>query len=217
MDGQLVTPHSLPLWLDLGSIAIGAIYGATLATARRAPLIGVFIVAVLMGVGGGMIRDILLGTDIAALVNPHYMQTMIIGALLGAFFGHWLTKPKWIFPVLDSIVMALFVIIGTEKSFLYGMPIASSIFIGTLAAIGGSVLSDLLLGDRPAIMTRGPWNTSIALVSAIFLVILLEQGLRTPAEILTILLSVLIRTMALWKGWSAPTVDHFKPTYWKKR
>ena len=60
MDGQLVTPHSLPLWLDLGSIAIGAIYGATLATARRAPLIGVFIVAVLMGVDGGMIRDILL-------------------------------------------------------------------------------------------------------------------------------------------------------------
>jgi uncharacterized membrane protein YeiH len=83
-----------------------------------------------------MIRDILLNTDINALVHGRYITTAVIASIMGALLGDLLLKPRWLFTMLDATVMGLFAVIGTEKALLFGMPISSALFIGTLTAIG---------------------------------------------------------------------------------
>lgn len=211
------TPAQLPPLIDLGAVALGAVYGATLATSRKAPLIGVLIVSVMMGVGGSILRDLLLNTDVNVLVHGRYMTTVMVGALVGAVIGNKLLRPLWLILMLDAIVMGMFVVLGTEKAFLFGMSNTSSIFIGTVAAIGGGILSDVLLGQQPDIMSRGPWNASIALVCAGWFTIFANFDMITFAEITTVILATSIKGMALWRGWEAPMPEHLLPTEWIKR
>ncbi len=215
--GIATVPPQLPPVIDLGAVALGAVYGATLAASRKAPLIGVLIISVMMGVGGSIMRDILLHTDINVLVHGRYMITVMISALVGSLIGHRLLQPLWLILMLDAIVMGMFVIVGTEKAFLFGMPTASSIFIGTVAAIGGGIFSDVLMGQQPDIMTRGPWNASIALVCAAWFTIFANANMITFAEISTVILATGIKGMALWRGWEAPMPEHLRPTEWIRR
>jgi uncharacterized membrane protein YeiH len=97
------------------------------------------------------------------------------------------------------------------------MPISSALFIGTLTAIGGGIIADLLTGVKPDVMSRGPWSASMALVSACWFIIWFEQGHVRFAEVSSIALCVLLRGMAIWRGWEAPHADHLKPNTWFKR
>ena len=211
---NLIQPGAIPLWLDLGAVALGAIYGATLATSRNAPIIGVLLVSVLMGFGGSMLRDILLDTPINALTQGRYMTTVMVCTLLGALFGNRLLQPTWLILMLDALVMGLFAVIGTEKAFLFGMPTSSSILIGTITAIGGGIMADILLGQRPDIMSRGPWSASIALVCAAWFVFAYGQGWRGFAEVSSIALAVSLKAMVLWRNWEAPMPEHLKTVDW---
>lgn len=115
-EPTFITPGVLPLWLDVGAVALGAVFGATLANSRQAPLLGVLLVGILLGFGGSMIRDILLNTDINALVHGRYITTAVIASIIGALLGDLLLKPMWLFTMLDATVMGLFAVIGTEKA-----------------------------------------------------------------------------------------------------
>ena len=217
LEPQIVSPIALPLWIDLGAVAVGAIYGATLATSRKAPLVGVLLMGMLLGFGGSIIRDILLNAPINPLVKSWYVPTAALFALIGAIFGNQILKPKRLFYGLDALVIGMFVVIGAEKALIYNMPIGSVIFIGTLTAIGGGLLGDVLTGKTPDVMTRGPWLASVALFGAIWFVIWYQQGFTQFAELSTIILVVIIRGMSLWRGWDAPTPDDLKPKTWVER
>jgi uncharacterized membrane protein YeiH len=90
IESTFITPGVLPLWLDIGAAALGALFGATLANSRQAPLLGVLLVGILLGFGGSMIRDILLNTDINALVHGRYITTAVIASIIGALLVHYL-------------------------------------------------------------------------------------------------------------------------------
>lgn len=209
--------HELPFALDIFSVSIGAVFGATLATSRKAPLIGVFIVAIFMGMGGSILRDILLNAPLNSLVHPQYIISALVCTVVGAVAGHLLLKPRWLILMMDTVVMGLFVVLGTEKAFLFGMPSMSAVFIGMITAIGGGIVSDLLLGQKPDIMSRGPWNASIALVGAFWFVFIANVGTLQVAEITTISLCVIIRALVLWRGWEAPMPEHLTSTEWIKK
>ena len=83
--------------------------------------------------------------------------------------------------------------------------------------VGGGIIADLLTGVKPDVMSRGPWSASMALVSACWSIIWFEQGFVRFAEISSIALCVLLRGMAIWRGWEAPHADHLKPNTWIKR
>lgn len=215
-EPNFVSPGVLPVWLDVGAVALGAVYGATVANSRKAPLIGVLLMGVLLGFGGGIIRDIFLNTSINALTHGRYVTTAVVASLIGALLGDRLMRPLWVFLTLDALVMGLFVVIGTEKAVLFGMPTSSAIFIGTLAAIGGGIFGDVLMGRTPDVMTRGPWQASVALACAIWYVIWAERNFVQFAEISTLILAVGIRGMSLWRGWDAPTLEPINPKIIRK-
>ena len=216
-EPQIVAPISLPLWIDLGAVAVGAVYGATLATSRKAPLVGVLLMGMLLGFGGSVIRDILLDAPINPLVKSQHVPTAAASAIIGAIFGQQILKLKRVFYTLDALVIGMFVVIGAEKALIYNMPIGSVIFIGTLTAIGGGILGDVLTGQKPDIMSRGPWLASSAFLGAIWFVIWYEQSFIQFAELSTIIIVIAMRGLSLWRGWEAPTPEDLNPKVWVER
>lgn len=212
-----MAPIALPPILDIGAVAVGAVYGATVATSRKAPLVGVLLMGILLGFGGSIIRDLLLNVAVNPLAHGRYMTTAVVSALIGALFGNRILKQRRMFFFIDALVTGMFVVIGAEKALIFNMPISSVIFIGTITAIGGGLLGDMLLGQEADLMSQGPWSASVALVGAIWFTIVYQLGYVGVAEATTIALVTFIRTMSLERGWQAPTPDDLKPKTWVER
>lgn len=217
LEPVITAPITLPPLLDIGAVVVGAIYGATVATSRKAPLVGVLLMGIMLGFGGSIIRDILLNVAVNPLAHGRYMTTAVISAIVGALFGSRILRHKRIFYSMDALVTGMFVVIGAEKALIMHMPISSVIFIGTITAIGGGLIGDILLGQQADLMSRGPWSASVALVGAIWFTIVYKFGYVGLAEVTTVLVVLFFRGMALLRGWQAPTPEDLNPKTWVER
>ena len=163
----------VPAAVDLAAIVIGALTGGLLAAREGFAVSGVLLLAVSGGLGGGLIRDVLLG-DLppVALTNQAYLPTVAITAAVTFFFSGWLSRLTALLVVLDAVTLGFFTVIGAQKAQLVGLPSASVVFIGTLTAVGGAVIRDVLLAQRADIVQPGPYNAVAALIGAAALTVL---------------------------------------------
>ena len=149
----------IPLWADLTAVALGGIQGALFASGfrgqRRLDLLGVAIIGIVMGMGGGVIRDLLLNYRPTTLHSDWYLLTATGAALLGMLLARPLQMVNGLIIGLDAIVIGLFGAFGTSKALVIGLPLAPAIFVGVCAAVGGGVLRDVLMGIPVAIMHVG--------------------------------------------------------------
>jgi uncharacterized membrane protein YeiH len=162
----LIHPLQVPLWIDLAAVVVGALAGAGVAARQRFDAVGALLLAVVMGLGGGIIRDLLLGLRPVAVTSRYYLPTVAAAALAGFLFTSLMRRFGRIFVVLDALSVGLFTIVGVEKALLYDLPYVSAIFIGVAAAVGGGLLVDLIAGRPVEVVHRGPWNATAALVGA---------------------------------------------------
>jgi uncharacterized membrane protein YeiH len=162
----VVHPLQVPLWIDLSAVVIGALAGAGVAARERFDVIGALLLAVVMGLGGGIVRDLLLGARPVAVTSHYYLPTVAVAALAGFLFTSLVRRFEPMFVVLDALAAGLFTIVGVEKALLYDLPYVSAIFIGVSAAVGGGLLVDLIAGRPVEVIHRGPWNATAALVGA---------------------------------------------------
>lgn len=161
-----IAPLQLPLAVDLTAVVVGALAGAGVAVRERLDVVGGLLLAVAMGLGGGVIRDVLLGQLPVALSDRAYLPTVAIAALVGLAFASLLHRIGRVVTVLDALSLGLFTVVGVEKALLAGLPAASAVFVGVSAAVGGGIIVDLLAGRPVAVVRRGPWNATAALVGA---------------------------------------------------
>jgi uncharacterized membrane protein YeiH len=149
----------IPLWADLTAVGLGGIEGALFASAfrgtRRLDLLGVVIIGILIGMGGGLIRDLLLGVPPATLQSNWYLLTAAGAALVGMLLAGVLSRVSWLIIGLDAVVIGMFGAFGTSKSLTLGLPVVPAIFVGVCAAVGGSVLRDVIMGLPVAVMHVG--------------------------------------------------------------
>jgi uncharacterized membrane protein YeiH len=162
----LVHPLQVPLWIDLTAVVVGALAGAGIAARERFDVMGALLLAVVMGLGGGIIRDLLLGLRPVAVTSPYYLPTVAVAALAGLLFASLLRRFGAALIILEALSAALFTVVGVEKALLYHLPYASAIFIGVAAAVGGGVLADLISGRPVEVVRHGPWNATAALAGA---------------------------------------------------
>ena len=197
----------VPAAVDLAAIVIGALTGGLLAAREGFAVSGVLLLAVSGGLGGGLIRDILLG-DLppVALTNEAYLPTVAIAAGVTFYFSGWLSRLTGLLVVLDAVTLGFFTVIGAGKAQLAGLPSASVVFIGTLTAVGGAVIRDVLLAQRADIVQPGPYNAVAALIGATALTVLSGPvGLDAlPVAAAVIVLVAALRVLSVWRGWSAP-------------
>jgi len=197
----------VPAAFDLAAIVIGALTGGLLAAREGFAVSGVLLLAVSGGLGGGLIRDVLLG-DLppVALTNQAYLPTVAITAAVTFFFSGWLSRLTGLLVGLDAVTLGFFTVIGAQKAQLVGLPSASVVFIGTLTAVGGAVIRDVLLAQRADIVQPGPYNAVAALLGAVALTILAGPvGLGPlPVAVSVIVLVSALRLLSVWRGWEAP-------------
>ena len=197
----------VPAAVDLAAIVIGALTGGLLAAREGFAVSGVLLLAVSGGLGGGLIRDVLLG-DVppVAMTNPAYLPTVSIAAAVTFFFSGWLARLTGLLVVLDAVTLGFFTVIGAQKAQLVGLPGASVVFVGTVTAVGGAVIRDVLLAQRAEIVQPGPYNAVAALLGAALLSVLAGPlGMEPlPVAALVIALVSALRVLSVWRGWEAP-------------
>jgi uncharacterized membrane protein YeiH len=197
----------VPATVDLAAIVIGALTGGLLAAREGFAVSGVLLLAVSGGLGGGLIRDVLLADGPpVALTNSAYLPTVAITAGVTFFFSGWLSRLTGLLVVLDAVTLGFFTVIGAQKAELAGLPSASVVFVGTVTAVGGALIRDVLLAQRAEIVQPGPYNAVAALIGAAALTILAGPiGLDPlPVAAAVIVLVATLRVLSVWRGWEAP-------------
>lgn len=205
MTGALFT---IPLWADLLAVGIGSLQGALFAAQfrdRRLDLLGVAIIGIATGFGGGIIRDLLLSEVPAALESNWYLPVATASALVGMLLERIFHRLRHVITGLDALTIGLFGAIGTTKALALGLPPVPAIFVGVVAAVGGSILRDLLLNVPIALMSVGSLYAVAALVGAASLVVFVSIGGGiTLGAAVCVLLTFTVRILAVLFKWTLP-------------
>ncbi|WP_217184194.1 trimeric intracellular cation channel family protein [Streptomyces sp. AC495_CC817] len=193
---------TIPLWADLLGVGLGGVQGAMFASGfqgqRRLDWLGVAIIGIMIGMGGGLIRDILLGLPPATLHDNWYLVTATAAALFGMLLAGVFNRINTVIVVLDAVVIGMFGAFGASKAIAVGTPPVPAVFIGVCAAVGGGVLRDMLMGLPTAIMHVGSLYAVAAGAGCTFIVI--ANGLGMPitlAAIIGIVVTAVIRILAV--------------------
>jgi len=200
-----IHPLQVPLWIDLTAVVVGALVGSSVAARQQLDAIGALLLAVIMGLGGGIVRDLLLGLRPVAVTSRYYLPTVAAAALAGFLFASLVRRFERTFAVLDAMSVGLFTIVGVEKALLYDLPYVSAIFIGVSAAVGGGLLVDLIAGRPVEVIRRGPWLATAALVGASGYAVAAAADAPTGvSQAIAFLLVVIMRLTALRWGLQTP-------------
>ncbi|RQP11359.1 MAG: hypothetical protein EAS51_06235 [Microbacteriaceae bacterium] len=198
--------------MDLLAVGIGSVQGAAFAAQfrdRRLDLLGVAIVGIATGFGGGLLRDILLGHVPLALQSNWYLPVATVAALVGMLLQRLVHKLGVTLNVLDAVSIGLFGALGTTKALAAGLPEVPAVFVGAIAAVGGSVLRDLLLNLPIAIMQVGSLYAVAAIVGSATLVVLDRFGVDVLVSgIVCVVVTFGVRVLAVVFHWTLPEQRH---------
>ncbi len=147
--------ESFFLYLDLLGTFVFAISGALAARQNNLDIFGIVVIAFITACGGGIIRDICLGSlPPAGLTNWHYLVTAVIASVLSVFLYNLIDKLEHPVLFFDAIGLGFFSVSGAQKTLHLGGDAQLAILLGILSACGGGVLRDVLLARVPVILRK---------------------------------------------------------------
>ena len=192
----------IPLWADLTAVGLGGIQGALFASGfrgeRRLDLLGVAIIGIVVGMGGGLIRDLLLNVTPVTLQSNWYLLTATGAALLGMLLANLFRRLNGVIVGLDALVIGLFGAFGTSKALFLGLPLVPAVFVGVCAAVGGGILRDMIMGLPVAIMHVGSLYAVAAGAGCLVLAVSNAFGLDlVVAAIVGVIVTAVIRLLAV--------------------
>ncbi len=179
---RYLAEFQIPPILDLIAIILFAITGALSAAKRGYDWIGAVSIALATGCGGGLMRDILLNVRPVFLEHEAYIWAVLAAVLLSIYVFPVVSRMRWIFIVADALGLAMYAVIGTQKSLNTGLGISAAILIGTLNAIGGGLVRDVLTREEATLLKPGQWNAGIAFGASV-LFCLLSRLLHVPPAV----------------------------------
>lgn len=200
----------------VGTVAFSA-SGAAMAIRKGMDLFGVCVLGVITAVGGGMMRDVILGIVPSALLSPVYVMTACLTALalfLGfsvcqcGLQGNLKTLSDQILLLMDAVGLGIFTVVGVNTGIQHGYAheLFLLVFLGTLTGVGGGLLRDVLAGEPPSILVRHIY--ACASIGGALSYIWAGRHLGSlPALILSPALVVLIRILAARYRWNLPRIS----------
>lgn len=137
----------------LGTFAF-AISGIRHAAAKHFDWFGGYVCGIAVAIGGGTIRDVMLGTTPFWMTTPIYLVCTAVALLTVVFFNRWMEPLKNAWFVFDTLGLALFTIAGIQKSLALGQPFWVAIIMGCITGSAGGVIRDVLLNNEPVIFHK---------------------------------------------------------------
>lgn len=198
------------LAVDIFGIFVGGLTGALVGLRYRYDIMGIWFLALVTGLGGGIIRDIMLplGPPLA-LTNPFYLPTVMVAAAAVALWGRHIGQLKNTITVLDAVALGNFAVAGTLRAFDADLSYWSAILLGVITAVGGGVLRDMMTGVTPAIFQKAELYGLAALGAC--LMVLLVRYLGAPREIVVfagVSTGVFLRLASVRWGWMSWAPKH---------
>ena len=193
----MTTATAVPLWLDLLTVGIGALQGALFAIFyKRFDLVGVIAVAILTGLGGGILRDLLLAIGRPAAMQDRYILTVVAAVITALIIGRWFKSAVNAVVFLDSVAMALFAVAGTYKAIINSTSELVAVLLGVVTAVGGGVLRDVVCRITPQIFTGGPLYATASAIGATIFVLLNNTSLALNISVAISALIIVVIQMA---------------------
>ncbi len=193
---------SLLAALDLIGVAVFAVTGALVASRKQMDVVGFVFLGTVTGVGGGTLRDLVLGqTPVFWVREPVYLL-ICAGVSVLVFFAAHVPRSRLVLLVwLDAVGLALFCVLGAEKAIAHGPVVAAT--MGVITAVMGGIIRDILGGESPVIFRREIYATAALAGASIFLLATLALP-REPAILAGFTAALALRGLALRNRWSLP-------------
>lgn len=187
----------------IGTLAF-AVSGIRLAARKRFDWFGAYTVGVVTAIGGGTIRDLLLGAPVFWMASWMYLAVTGLAFAIVVMFKRVLTSDSRSLFMFDAVGLALFVITGIQKSLAYGFPMWVAMIMGMITGSFGGVLRDVLINEEPLFFRKDIYATAcLAGGVAYYLVSLTNAPLWVPQGICAATI-VGLRVLAVRYNWSLP-------------
>ena len=164
---EVTIPSFVQIIEFLGTFAF-AISGIRLASAKRFDWFGAYVVGVATAVGGGTFRDMMLGTTPFWMTDPVYLLCSGLALLCVILFSKYLIRLNNTFFLFDAIGLALFVVVGIQKTLDFGFPLWVAIIMGTMTGAAGGVIRDVFINEIPLIFRKEIYAMACVIGGVVF-------------------------------------------------
>lgn len=193
--------------LNLIGTFVFAISGSLTASSKKMDAFGSAVIAFITALGGGTLRDILIGNQpVGWMLDPHYLYTVLVALVFSYLFKKWIEKLRKTMFLFDTIGIGLFTVLGVQKTLAFGLSPSIAVMMGTVSAVFGGVLRDVLSNRVPLIFRKEIYATACIVGGGLY------YGLTyTPLQdVWSIWISVVvvmaIRIVAVKRGWGLPGI-----------
>lgn len=206
---------ALPNWTLYAAVIVGGLAGATYAARRGFDVIGVLTLSVATGLGGLLLRDILIARGPVILRDSAFIWSAVLAAVLGFFFAGLIARYDRALLGLEALAMGLLATVGADSALRAGMAALPAIAVGTIVATAGPLLRDILGGDAPQLLRPGVFLGVIALAGSI-LFVALDAWTNNPllAQVLVIAFVFATRLLALLRDIETTPADDLADRMW---
>ena len=185
-----------------------AISGIRLASAKKFDWFGAYVVGLVTAVGGGTLRDLMLGYTPFWMLQPSYVVITGIALLFVILFGKFLIHMNNTIFIFDAVGLGLFTVVGIEKSLDAGFPIWVAIMMGTLTGAAGGVLRDTLINEVPLIFRKDVYALSCVFGGLVYYLCMSVDLPLVVTHATAACSVILLRVLSVVFHFSLPTLDH---------
>ena len=214
---MLTGQFTLPIQIDLAATFLFGLTGALAALKRGYDVIGLFALAFVTAVGGGLIRDGLFiqqGPP-AVTIDSRYILVVVLAGLGSFLIRDHVIRFNKVIAWLDALGLGAYAVVGVQKSLFAGLSVAAAILVGVVNASGGGLLRDVLVRDEPLLFKPGQFYVLAAFAGCLLfaLLALQLQMEATHAALITIGATFVFRVLAIqfnWRSrslWQGPPVN----------
>lgn len=195
----------LVLWFDLAGVFFFALSGNLLAARKNIDITGGLVLGLMAGLGGGIIRDVLLGVTPLALARPIYLVPPLVAAASVYLLGSLVHRVRTLIVVFDAMGLGLFCTFGTARALDHGMPVASAILLGVITAVGGGLMRDVVANEIPAVFNGSDLYVIPALTGASLTALAVSGDWWGPVAALLLSAWAFAFRMTAWRlQWRVP-------------
>ena len=194
--------------IEYAGTIVFAISGIRLAAAKEFDWFGAFVVGLVTAIGGGTLRDLLLGVTPFWMLSPSYMYCTLLGMGIVFIFSKQLVRLDTPFFIFDAIGLALFVVIGVEKTLELNYPFWVAITMGTITGIAGGVMRDIFINETPLVFRQEVYALACVMGGIVFALCYTMAYSNEVCELSSSATILLIRILAVKYHWRLPKMKH---------
>lgn len=199
---------SLRDMIEYAGTIVFAISGIRLAAAKEFDWFGAFVVGLVTAIGGGTLRDLLLDVTPFWMLSSSYMYCTLLGMVIVLIFSKQLVRLDTPFFIFDAIGLALFVVIGVEKTLELNYPFWVAITMGTITGIAGGVVRDIFINETPLVFRQEVYALACVMGGVVFALCMTFGYSNEVCELLSAGTILLMRVLAVKYHWKLPKMKH---------